>query len=169
MIRVGNSTPFQRVQLRRLDGAVATAGTAEAPVKARPIIAAGFELPRGGDDTSSASTSSEHPHDDAAWWTRHLKRSILKDSSQIVVLADDDAVPSNGSLFGRAMGSAASVASSLFTDFPFSGEVNFLTTGAVAPGAMFSATALPRGVAYLALAAPGAGRRLDDPRRHEPG
>ena len=170
MIRVGNSTPFQRVQLRRLDGAVATTGTGEAPVKARPIIAAGFELPRGGEGTSSASSSSsEHPHDDAAWWTRHLKRSILKDSSQILVLTDDDAVPSNGSLFGRAMGSAASVASSLFTDFPFSGEVNFLTTGSVAPGALLSATALPRGVAYLALAAPGAGRRLVDPRRHERG
>ena len=157
MIRVGISTTFQRVQLRRLDGAVATSGTGEAPVKARPIIAAGFELPRGGDSTSSASPSSEHPHDDASWWTRHLKRSILKDSSQLVVLTDDDTLPSNGSLFGRAMGSAASVASSLFTDFPFSGEVNFLTTGSVAPGALLSATALPRGVAYLALAAPGAG------------
>jgi hypothetical protein len=156
MIRVGSSTPFQRVQLRRLDGTVADA-TGEAPVKARPIIAAGFELPRGGDSASSASSSSEHPHDDAAWWTRHLKRSILKDSSQIVVLTDDSPVPSNGSLFGRAMDSAASVATSLFTDFPFSGEVNFLTTGSVAPGAMLSATALPRGVAYLALAAPGAG------------
>ena len=157
MIRVGSSTPFQRVQLRRLDGTLAD-GTAEAPVKARPIIAAGFELPRGGEGTSSASSSpSEHPHDDAAWWTRHLKRSILKDSSQILVLADDDAVPSNGTLFGRAMGSAASVASSLFTDFPFSGEVNFLTTGSVAPGALLSTTALPRGVAYLALAAPAPG------------
>ena len=41
-----------------------------------------------------------------------------------------------------------------FTDFPFSGEVNFLTTGAVAPGEVLSPTALPRGVAYLALAAP---------------
>ena len=73
------------------------------------------------------------------------------------MLTDDDTVPSNGSLFGRAMGSAASVATSLFTDFPFSGEVNFLTTGAVAPGALLSSTALPRGVAYLALAAPAAG------------
>ena len=154
MIRVGSSTPFQRVQLRRLEVTVADA-TGEAPVKARPIIAAGFELPRGGDGASSAS--SEHPHDDAAWWTRHLKRSILKDSSQILVLTDDDPMPSTGSIFERAMGSAASVASSLFTDFPFSGEVNFLTTGSVAPGAMLSTTALPRGVAYLALAAPAPG------------
>jgi hypothetical protein len=157
MIRVGSSTPFQRVQLRRLEGTIADA-TGEAPVKARPIIAAGFELPRGGDGTSSTASSTEHPHDDAAWWTRHLKRSILKDSSQILVLNDDEPLPSNGSLFGRAMGSAASVASSLFTDFPFSGEVNFLTTGSVAPGAaLLSTTALPRGVAYLALAAPAPG------------
>jgi hypothetical protein len=156
MIRVGNSTPFQRVQLRRLDGTLSDAA-GEAPVKARPIIAAGFELPRGGDSASTGSSSAEHPHDEAAWWTRHLKRSILKDSSQVLVLGDDDALPSSGSLFERAMGSAASVASSLFTDFPFSGEVNFLTTGSVAPGALLSTTALPRGVAYLALAAPGAG------------
>jgi hypothetical protein len=155
MIRVGNSTAFQRVQLRRLEGVAD--GTGEAPVKARPIIAAGFELPRGGESSSTSSSSSEHPHDDAAWWTRHLKRSILKDSSQILVLTDDEPVPSDSSLFGRAMGSAASVASSLFTDFPFSGEVNFLTTGSVAPGALLSTTALPRGVAYLALAAPAPG------------
>ena len=49
------------------------------------------------------------------------------------------------------------MATSLFTDFPFSGEVNILTTGALAPGAVFSPTALPRGVAYLALSAPGPG------------
>jgi len=154
MIRVGTATPSQRVQLRRLD-----ISSADAPVKARPIIAAGFALPRGAEDSSSTETpATEHPHDEAAWWLRHLKRSILKDSSSMVAFTDDKSpVPANGSLFGRAMGSAASVASSLFTDFPFSGEVNFLTTGAVAPGALLSATALPRGVAYLALATPGAG------------
>jgi len=74
-----------------------------------------------------------------------------------VLLTDNHELVPTGTLFGRAMGSAASLATSLFTDFPFSGEVNFLTTGAVAPGALLSATAFPRGVAYLALAAPGAG------------
>ena len=52
------------------------------------------------------------------------------------MLTDDEAeafAPTT-SLFGRAMGSAANIATSLFTDFPFSGEVNLLTTGAVAPG-----------------------------------
>ena len=159
MVRVNGSTAFQRVQLRRLATGAPAAAAADAPVKARPIIAAGFDLPRGADaEPATESTSAEnHPHDEAAWRLRHLKRSILKDAAPIVVLTDDDAVVPAGSLFGRAMGSAASIASSLFTDFPFSGEVNFLTTGAVAPGAVLSATAFPRGVAYLALAAPGAG------------
>lgn len=157
MVRVGGTTPFQRVQLRRLDAAVATTGTTPTPVMARPIIAAGFDLPRGAETTGEAAPAGEHPHDEIAFRLRHLKRSILKDAAPILVLTDNEAVVPPSSLFGRAMGSAANIASSIFTAFPFSGEVNFLTTGAVAPGAMLSATALPRGVAYLALTAPGAG------------
>jgi len=158
MVRVGGTTPFQRVQLRRLDGAVATTGTT--PVVARPIIAAGFDLPRGTESTKGDGVDADgHPHDEASWRTRHLPRSILKDAAPIVVVSDDDAAAfaPTSSLFGRAMGSAANLATSLFTDFPFSGEVNILTTGAVAPGALLSATALPRGVAYLALSAPAPG------------
>jgi TonB-dependent receptor-like protein/carboxypeptidase family protein len=158
MVRVGGTTPFQRVQLRRLDGAVATTGTT--PVVARPIIAAGFDLPRGTENTKGDAVDADgHPHDEASWRTRHLPRSILKDAAPIVVVADDEtaAFAPTSSLFGRAMGSAANLATSLFTDFPFSGEVNILTTGAVAPGALLSATALPRGVAYLALSAPAPG------------
>jgi hypothetical protein len=158
MVRVGGTTPFQRVQLRRIDGAVATTGTA--PVMARPIIAAGFDLPRGTEGTKGDPADADgHPHDEAAWRTRHLPRSILKDAAPIVVLTDDQAAAfaPTTSLFGRAMGSAANIATSLFTDFPFSGEVNILTTGALAPGAVFSPTALPRGVAYLALSAPAPG------------
>ena len=154
VIRVGSATPAQRVQLRRLDRVVGTTGSVDAPVQARPIIAAGFDLPRGAE--SADAKGEDHPHDETAWRTRHFKRSILKDAAPIVVFADDPSIPA-GSRFGRAMGSAASMASSFFTDFPFSGEVNILTTGAVAPGALLSATAFPRGVAYMALAAPGVG------------
>jgi hypothetical protein len=157
MVRVGGTTPFQRVQLRRLDGAVDSTAAAPTPVVARPIIAAGFDLPRGTDSTGDAASTDGHPHDEAAFRLRHLKRSILKDAVPILVFTDDESPVPPPSLFGRAVGSAAHLATSLFTDFPFSGEVNFLTTGSVAPGAMLSTTALPRGVAYLALAAPGAG------------
>lgn len=156
-IRVGSAPSVYSFELRRAEGAVGTAGAAT-PVAARPIIAAGFALPRGAEAESDADASGkdDHPHTEAAWRLRHLKRSILKDTGSIVALADDDDI-SSGSMFSRAMGSAAGLATSLFTDFPFSGEVNLLTTGALAPGALFSPTSFPRGVAYMALAAPTSG------------
>jgi hypothetical protein len=165
LVRVGINPAVHRFQLRRLDlpPVVGTSGGAETPVSARPIIAAGFALPRGpeaaaeAEGESAAETSGDHPHTETAWRLRHIKRSILKDSAPIVVFADDQDFAPSGTLFGRAVGSAANLATSFFTDFPFSGEVNFLTTGAVAPGDLLSATTFPRGVAYLALTAPSAG------------
>ena len=57
------------------------------------------------------------------------------------------------------MDSAASIATTLFTDLPFSGEVNFLTTGGLAPGAAVAPKALAFGMkvqAYDPFAKPGA-------------
>ena len=153
-VRVGNSPAVHQFQLRRLDAVVGTSG-AGVPVEARPIIAAGFDLPRGTTADGDEAGDADHPHTETAWRLRHIKRSILKDAAPMVVLNGSDPGLPSGSRLGRAVGSAAAAASSLFTDFPFSGEVNFLTTGAVAPDAVLSATALPRGIAYLALTAPG--------------
>src|SRR5687767_9575184 len=157
-VRVGLSPSVHRFELRRLDAVVGTTGSTDAPVKTRPIVAAGFSLPPGATaNDDGEAKADDHPHTETAFRLRHIKRSILKDASPIVVLAEDDEFVPAGSIFGRAMGSAANLATSLFTDFPFSGEVNFLTTSAVAPGTLLSARALPRGVAYLALAAPAPG------------
>ena len=49
------------------------------------------------------------------------------------------------------------MATSLFGDMPLSGEVNLLTSGAFAPGDLFSGDTVPRGVAYLSLGVPTAG------------
>ena len=73
---------------------------------------------------------------------------------------DAAAEPEPGSMFSRAMDSAASVAAALFTDIPFTGEVNLLTTSAFAPGDLFAGDVVPRGVAYLSIGAPDAGGRL---------
>jgi hypothetical protein len=168
-VRVSGLSPaLQRLQLRRFSAPVApvaTSGTA-APVPARPIMAAGFGLPVGtladqadSSDSSDTVARDDHPHNETAWRLRHIKRSILKDSAPIVTVVERDGdlregdLPA-GSLFGRAMDSAASLATTFFTDLPFSGEVNLLTTGAFGPGELFSGTALPRGVAYLAIGAP---------------
>ena len=170
VVRVSGYAPSsQRLQLRRLEGPVATTGSA--PVEARPIMAAGFGLPGGtlADQPDSekaekaeSGDKDDHSHTETAWRLRHIKRSVLKDASPIVTVVErDDDIPSgisSGSILGRAMVSAASLASTFFSDLPFSGEVNLLTTSALGPEGFFSGDLLPRGVAYLSIGAPtGAG------------
>lgn len=152
-VRVGTMGSLTyRVQLRRLDAAVATTGRAE-PLTARPIIAAGFGLPQIDSAETTPDSADDHSHTDTAWRLRHLTRSILKDSSSAVIVADDSSETSE-SIFGRAKDAGVSMATALFADLPFSGEVNLLTTGAFAPGDLFSGSRMPRGVAYLAIGAP---------------
>lgn len=157
MVRVAPSTVATRdLELRRLDAAVATTGTAT-PVAARPILAAGFGLPTvsPADQPEDAKVvdAEDHSHTATAWRLRHIRRSILKDGGSIVTLVERDEQIDSGSFFGRAFDSAAGLAT-LFADLPFSGEVNLLTTGAFAPGHLFSRDILPRGVAYLVIGAP---------------
>lgn len=162
-VQVGGATALvPDLQLRRLDAAVATSGSvATAPVAARHIIAAGFELPNATlsdqpDASVDVAARDDHPHSETAWRLRHIKRSILKDASPVITLVERDAEIEPGSIFGRAVDSAAGFATSLFTELPFSGEVNLLTTGVYGPGELFSGDGLPRGVAYLAIGAPTA-------------
>jgi hypothetical protein len=154
---VASQSAVHRLQLRRLDAAVGTTGVpVEAPT-GRPILTAGLDEPpveRPEAETTGAKSSDDHSHDEIAWRLRHMKRSILKDVGPIVVTADNQVDVPHGSLFGRAVYSAGNLAASLFTGLPFSGEVNVLTTSAFAPGGLWSAAALPRGVAYLHIGAP---------------
>ena len=157
-VRVGaTAAAMYRLQLHRLDGAVATTGRAADLITTRPILAAGFGLPTVDLGDDSPAEGDNHSHTDTAWRLRHLTRSILKDSANAVVIADDEPASSDP-LFGNVSGTSGAGASSFFADLPFTGEVNLLTTGAFAPGDLFSSSRLPRGVAYLALGAPtGAG------------
>jgi hypothetical protein len=150
LVRVGVAPSVHRLQLRRLDGPVATSGTT--PVEARPIVAAGFGLPAGPQpDSANGDGSTDHPHNETAWRLRHIQRSILKDRSNPVILAESEPPAPETSSFAHAfnIGPLASIVNSL----PFSGEVNLLTTGAAGSGDLFNAFGLPRGVAYLALGA----------------
>jgi hypothetical protein len=157
-VRVGvTPASIYRLQLHKLEAAVATTGTTDG-VTARPILAAGFGLP-SVDSEDSKPADDDHSHTDTAWRLRHLTRSILKDASSIVVVENnDDSVAPESSFFGHMSQSASTAVASFFSDLPFSGEVNLLTTGAFAPGRLFSSETLPRGVAYVAIGAPtGAG------------
>jgi carboxypeptidase family protein/TonB-dependent receptor-like protein len=157
-VRVGAGQTLYSIHLRRLDAAVGTTG-ATAPVAARPIMAAGIDLPSttlSDQPDGDGGSSVDHPRTETAWRLRHIKRSILKDASPVTGIADDDEpdLPPSGSFLGRAVDTAASAASTLFSDLPITGEVNLLTTGAFAPGDLFSGDTLPRGVAYLSIGAP---------------
>ena len=141
------------LQIRRLDAVAGTTG--DKPIASRPIVAAGFQLPQADKTDGEPGEKSEHPHTDLAWRLRHLKRSILKSDSGAIVIAADDTEFEQGSFFGKAFGGAANLASALFTDVPFVGEVNLLTSSAFAPGKLFGGgTALPRGIAYFAIGSP---------------
>ena len=161
VVRVsGPESAAPRLQLRRLDEVAGTSGAASPPLPSRPIVAAGVQLPpaetREGAGTAKGEDGS-HPHSETAWRLRHIKRSILKSESSAIVLAGAEPEASDPSLFGRAVGGAASVASfagSLFADLPLSGEVNLLTTSAFAPGEFMNGNGLPRGIAYFSLGSP---------------
>ncbi|HEX5473812.1 MAG TPA: TonB-dependent receptor [Vicinamibacterales bacterium] len=146
LIRVeGHSTGTPAIQLRRLNAG------ADAPLAARPILAAGLELPSDPAAVDSAS-AGDHSHGETAWRLRHLPRSILKDSGAVVATADagEDGPPNTTA---DALDANAGLATPLF-DFPLSGEVNLLTTSAIPAGQLFSSDLLPRGVAYLSIGAP---------------
>ena len=158
VVRVsGATTAVPHLQVTRLD--TATAVAAESSVPSRPIVAAGFTLPQAEPPAEDAKAGSKesHPHSETAWRLRHIKRSILKDRSNAIIVAGNDEPLPESSMFGRAMGGAASFAgyaTSLFTELPLTGEVNLLTTSAFGRGDLFAGDGLPRGVAYLALGSP---------------
>jgi hypothetical protein len=160
IVQVGGAAAnVPQLQIRRLDGVSGTTGTADTPLPSRPIVAAGFGLPPAetAAEGSAEGSKDTHPHSETAWRLRHIKRSILKDQSNAIVLAGNEPDLSDESIFGRAVGGsghAAGYASSVLTDLPFTGEVNLLTTSAFGSGELFSGDGLPRGVAYLALGAP---------------
>ncbi len=152
-VRVGvTPASIYRLQLHRLETAVATTGTAT-EVTARPILAAGFGLPSVA-SSDAKDADDDHPHTDTAWRLRHLTRSILKDSTSVVVVEEDDTPAADDPMVGHPNQSAVSALGSFFADLPFKGEVNLLTTSAFAPGRFFSGDILPRGVAYFSIGAP---------------
>lgn len=144
-----------QLQLRRIDNVAGTSGTTEATLPARPIVAAGFQLPQAeADDGKDATGKDAHSHSETAWRLRHITRSILKSDSGSPLLTGDDPEIAQGSVFGRALDGAANAAASLFTDVPLNGEVNLLTTSAFGSGDLFGGSGLPRGIAYFSIGSP---------------
>ncbi|HEX2446355.1 MAG TPA: carboxypeptidase-like regulatory domain-containing protein [Vicinamibacterales bacterium] len=138
-----SSNAVRLIRLRReSEVPVGTTG-----VPSRAIMTAGASLPGTSQtdrpDAEDASAGT-HPHDERAWRLRHIKRSALKDESAPGAITETVATDF-----------APASAASLFTAFPFSGELNLLTTGAFDSATeLFTGDRTPRGVAYLSIGAP---------------
>jgi hypothetical protein len=118
------------------------------------VLAAGV----GGSSESTPpdSATDVHDHDEVAWRLRHLKRSVLKDEIDGVVASDEWARENPLAGVARSIGVAARGGAGLFSDLPFSGQINLLTTTSFdRPQELFSINAgVPQGVAYVSLVAP---------------
>lgn len=122
---------------------------------ARPVMVAGI----GGTTTvvpANLLSDPEHPHDEAAWRLRHLKRPVLRDTGTVVAEAAraQNFKPHTNGFFDWAIVSSARLATSFFVDTDFTGQVNFLTTGAFEQSAGSTAVRRPHSVAYVSVAAP---------------
>jgi len=137
-----------------------------------PMLAAGLGVEpepapvQPADGTPNADSAPPDNHGEVAWRLRHARRGILKntDLPEEIVVGD---TPPDVSVFGRvgvlgsAMGSPARLATNLFANTDFSGQLNLLTTGSFdTPQQLFSTSNFARSIAYLALGAP-VGDRAD--------
>jgi len=113
-------------------------------------------------DAASATAPPQHDaeeHTETAWRIRHGRRGVLKDATipeQLLV----ESAPATASVFGQILETSTRFAN-LFAEVPFSGQVNFLTSGTFdTPQQLFSADGGAGNVANVRLGAP-AGDRAD--------
>jgi hypothetical protein len=108
-----------------------------------------------------AEEPDQHDHAEVAWRLRHLRRSVLKEASNQVDV--DEHAPQQPEAIlaglGWAMEGSARLASVLLPDLDLNGQFNLLTsTSFDRPEDLFSPDGqMPRGVAFLSLAAPAEG------------
>jgi hypothetical protein len=125
------------------------------------LFAAGL-VPAGTSGAQPSDEDDDHGHDETAWRLRHVRRSILKDSTEQVSIEQADIDDESASaFFGRAMTAPVRAAASLFSDAALNGQINLLTTSTFdSPAELLSDLSVARGVAYLSLGS-SAGQRGD--------
>jgi outer membrane receptor protein involved in Fe transport len=132
--------------------ALARGGPGESP----QLLAAGVGSAVGTTGVDGGAVDDDHS--ETAWRLRRLKRNVLREAHAGATTEpwDDPFVDGSLASRGRATGASAHVASGLFADKPFSGELNLLTSTAFnRPQDLFSIDAgTPHGVAFLSLHAP---------------
>ena len=119
MINVRPSTRSASSFTLRREGADGAPRVTEASVAA---IGAAAAPAKDGDRDES----------ELAWRLRHLKRGVLRETDTFAALPQDDDwfITNSFEFLGRAVGTSARAAKSLFSDGSIDGQVNLLTTGA---------------------------------------
>ena len=159
IVRVLPSTrSSSSIALRRATAVAAVSTPAVVPASVAALPAPDPVAPKTDDASSSGSAATSEPSE-IAWRLSHARRSILKDVDQAIIASNASDGPNGFAsprAFERAMESSARLASNFFTDTPFSGQLNILTTSSFdTPQDLFAARAfLARSVANMAVGAP---------------
>jgi hypothetical protein len=109
----------------------------------------------GTEITADPKSSEDRDESETAWRLRHLRRSILKETTALAEApaSHDFFLTDSLQLVGRAMESSARIASALFTS-PLQGQVNLFTTGTFDDPAQLLQLERTRGVAFFSVGAP---------------
>jgi TonB dependent receptor-like, beta-barrel/Carboxypeptidase regulatory-like domain len=93
-----------------------------------------------------------------AWKLRHLKRSVLRDTTTMAYAPAEDNdewfLRDSIDMLGRAFGNSAKAAGALFSDLSIAGQVNLLTTGAFDSPLQLLELDRTNSVAFFSLGAP---------------
>jgi outer membrane receptor protein involved in Fe transport len=86
----------------------------------------------GAPPSTANQKGGDRDESELGWRLRHLKRGVLRDAQAMAGTAPDDDwfITDSFEFLGRAFGTSARAAKSLFTDLSLGGQVNLLTTGA---------------------------------------
>jgi len=104
-----------------------------------------FEPAAPAPDSPSNQAEDES---ELSWRLRHIRRGVLKDARLPDVILVEEHPTADGNGFAR-------LATGFFADTPFSGQLNFLTTGSFdTPRQLLTPDNLSKGVAYVRVGAP---------------
>src|SRR5262245_32679753 len=99
------------------------------------------------EDPAAAPSDGADNESELSWRLRHIRRGVLKESELPDVIVVEERPSADGPGFTR-------LAAGFFADTPFSGQLNFLTTGSFdSPRQLFTPDNLSKGVAYVRVGA----------------
>jgi hypothetical protein len=125
-------------------------GTASAPSVTEASVAA------IGAPANAPVKTGDRDESELGWRLRHLKRGVLRDAQTLAGIPQDDDwfITDSFEFLGRAFGTSARAARSLFSDLAIGGQVNLLATGAFENPLQLLQLDRGSSVAFFAVGAP---------------